>query len=921
MGWQEDIQSTRSALLTSIGEAHGTFQVLQAASNAAIRAELGLLQAELSGRMVAIARASAPGATTAGAQLWKRASAAWDAPPWLDLSPSSGLPGAGRNVRLGTIEIGVDEEGARTTLRAPLFVPLVCRGNLILEASGSELAAAHEAQLSAGFRLLSTLPPGKVRLTCIDPIGLGGTYSDLLKLSEDIRGPKFYHEDREIADALDRLTAHMSMVIQKYLHSDFSTIEEYNAQAGEIEEPYRLLLVSRFPAGFRPETAQRLYSLAENGPARGVHVLMTVDSARPKLHGVDLAGMYRYATTLVQGGGSWSVHGLSGSRVVLDRKPPTATMQAIVESANNAAASAGPVQVAFDKWIAPKSTWSFSSAEGLFVPLGRRGARDIQELKFGFEHRKHGAHHALIAGATGFGKSGLMHVIICALATHYSPEEVELYLLDLKGSEFQPYTGLPHVRVLASASEREFGVSVLEGLLKEMKRREDLFSTIAAKDFMTWRTKSGSKLPRIVLVLDEFQVLFGAQDAVANVARQHLSTLVRLGRSWGIHLILGSQTVSSDGLDGATLSNIVTRIALKLTAPNSERVLATGNIEASRLQRPGEAIFNGNLGESASNEKFQVAYVPEALPAQVAEAARARARAAALNAAPAFVFEGNKPAVASGNRLLASGGAPVGPLPRFIDIQLGAPTTVQDGHVAWRMSRQSRGNLLLLGAEEVAFNVVAAAAASLIRQTPGGAPRVRILNLTNVDDPLFTEFDEHFARVGPAWQIAADKDGCSRLIAEAHAELLRRVEAANAAAGSRVPMQPTEVLIVFGLHRGRAFEKINGRVSPATTQLVQLLVEGPEKGLHTLIWTDNYANLCRVLSGGDITEFGGKLVFDAGEAAKVFGNPSLTSTSIRLGYGLLGTSVEPDRLVKVRCYGRDSVQWLATHCVSTPTPA
>src|SRR6202008_1655275 len=93
--------------------------------------------------------------------------------------------------------------------------------------------------------------------------------------------------------------------------------------------------------------------------------------------------------------------------------------------------------------------------------------------------------HALVAGKTGSGKSTLLHALITNLALHYGPEEVELYLIDFKkGVEFKTYAvhELPHARVVAVESEREFGLSVLQRLDAELKRRGDLFRTAGGED-------------------------------------------------------------------------------------------------------------------------------------------------------------------------------------------------------------------------------------------------------------------------------------------------------------------------------------------------------------------------------------------------------------------------------------------------------
>ena len=70
----------------------------------------------------------------------------------------------------------------------------------------------------------------------------------------------------------------MENVIQKYLRNEYETIEEYNAQAGEVAEPYRVLVVANFPANFTTEAARRLVSIATSGPRCGVYTLISVDT-------------------------------------------------------------------------------------------------------------------------------------------------------------------------------------------------------------------------------------------------------------------------------------------------------------------------------------------------------------------------------------------------------------------------------------------------------------------------------------------------------------------------------------------------------------------------------------------------------------------------------------------------------------------
>ena len=151
----------------------------------------------------------------------------------------------------------------------------------------------------------------------------------------------------------------------------------------------------------------------------------------------------------------------------------------------------------------------------------------------------------LIAGRTGSGKSTLMHALITNLALHYSPDEIDLYLIDFKkGVEFKVYATyeLPHASVVAIESEREFGISVLQRLDVEMRLRADKFRDAGVQDLAGYRNAPGTPpMPRILLLVDEFQEFFVEEDKLAQEAALLLDRLVRQGRAFGVHVHLGSQ--------------------------------------------------------------------------------------------------------------------------------------------------------------------------------------------------------------------------------------------------------------------------------------------------------------------------------------------------------------------------------------------
>ena len=84
------------------------------------------------------------------------------------------------------------------------------------------------------------------------------------------------------------------------------------------------------------------------------------------------------------------------------------------------------------------------------------------------------------------GKSTLFHVMITNLALWCIPDQVEFYLVDFKkGVEFKCYATrrLPHAKVVAIESDRQFGLSVLQRVDEELRRRGDLFRGLGCPGF------------------------------------------------------------------------------------------------------------------------------------------------------------------------------------------------------------------------------------------------------------------------------------------------------------------------------------------------------------------------------------------------------------------------------------------------------
>ncbi|MCQ2875961.1 DNA translocase FtsK [Helicobacter pylori] len=232
---------------------------------------------------------------------------------------------------------------------------------------------------------------------------------------------------------------------------------------------------------------------------------------------------------------------------------------------------------------------------------------DINHKEVCFEIGKE-QNHTLICDHSGSGKSNFLHVLIQNLAFYYAPDEVQLFLLDYKeGVEFNAYTDpiLEHARLVSVASSVPYGITFLKWLCDEIQKRADRFKQFKVKDLSDYRKHE--KMARLIVVIDEFQVLFSNNKSTKAV-EGHLNTLLKKGRSYGVHLVLATQTMRGSDIDSSFKAQIANRIALPMDAEDSSSVL--GDDAACEIQKPG-GIFNNNGGHRKYHTKMSIPKAPD----------------------------------------------------------------------------------------------------------------------------------------------------------------------------------------------------------------------------------------------------------------------------------------------------------------------
>ncbi|HET6533415.1 MAG TPA: FtsK/SpoIIIE domain-containing protein, partial [Actinoplanes sp.] len=528
--------------------------------------------AALAGAAAAAGRAGAPGAA---------------GDPWDRWQPTPGRPGeAAPEVRVGRLLLPYDGD-------VPALVPLLDRGHVVVR---GDHRAGDDVVAGLVLRALGTAYPGGVRVVGYDPKHLGGGLAGFAPLAG--AGLLTFAGPGELGALLDDLVGQVRRINETVLAGEHTSVRELAVATHRRPEPWRVAVLLD-PGQLNRHERDQLDRLLRTGAACGVHLVirgLPIDPAP----GVEVINAEPGDAARISSAGDLPVR--------LDAGPPAAVLTRTSRRIADEVA-AGPAPVALASLLPPVD-WQERSATGLTAPLGDspQGA-EVRVTLSDYPP------HALIAGPSGTGKTNLIYAWMGALSARYSPDELAFYLLDFKeGVSFARFapgrrdpSWLPHVRLVGVNvnTDREFGLALLRFLGAELRRRADAAKRYEVSNLAELRAEDpDGHWPRIVAVVDEFQVLLAGRDALTTEAVNLLEDLARRGRSQGIHLVLASQDVSGiEALWGRPA--LVAQFSLRIALPRARRVLAEGNLAADSLPRY-HAVVNADSGAEVANRIVRV---------------------------------------------------------------------------------------------------------------------------------------------------------------------------------------------------------------------------------------------------------------------------------------------------------------------------
>lgn len=494
----------------------------------------------------------------------------------------------------------------------PWIMPFLGHQNVFIESNGD---ACQTLGLQFAIHALKQTAPGQLSVTVINP-ELRPEFSALSRLPDFkmlTKGPEIQAEFASLSEEIIQNDA--------LLQGRFSSLIALRKAAQQPVGRLRLVIIQDLPKEASENYISNLFTVARGAPRSGTAILFLNSSSSAKSRSIieSLKALTNFFV-ISKKGDVWSskdarFDSLQFLFPILSIQELEKNINEIQEEAKKTAA----ITIPFTEIEDINNMWSASSISNLIFNLGKSGL-DTVSVCLGDSVTQ--LHNILISGAAGKGKSNLIEVMIHSLCSRYSPDELELYLLDFKdGLTFKPYASiessswLPHAKMLGLESDRDVGLAVLKDLETERRRRAVLFgnSSDGIHDYESYRkVKVDVTLPRIVLVIDEYQKLFDINDEISEEAAFVLENLVRQGRACAIHIILASQSITGAagllGKDDRIYAQFPIRIALQNTLSESYQLLGIGNDAAAKLRVRGEAVINENYGAVESNRKFTVAY-------------------------------------------------------------------------------------------------------------------------------------------------------------------------------------------------------------------------------------------------------------------------------------------------------------------------
>lgn len=476
----------------------------------------------------------------------------------------------------------------------------------------------HSAVQNIVLQKLRSNPVLSVDVVCTDPIDRGKNMSLLLGSTEENNkiGIQIINDNEAFERKLKELLEKIDNINSKI--GTLDSVYSYNKE-NEKRISETLLVICDIDKALTENASKLLSTILVNAQRCGVSVIATssyslelIRSSFPERVRPNLGFLNFFNRNLIVNDESAHIDSKNKLKVCLDSIESDPLKQSFIEryrqKANNSS-----LDMDYSSYIVGNMS-SKDSLEGINLPIfieNATGGGKIHNFALGTTANT----HTLITGGTGSGKSSLLHTIISSIVSNYSPDDIELWLVDYGRVEFNQYINNrpPHVKLISTERTESFTFSFLDYLKDYFSKRESLFQQANVTNISEYRNKMGKEsLPRIVLIIDEFHVM--TQHCVHELRyRTILENALSEYRKFGLACIFSNQTISGlTGLTDSGLSQIRNRIAMfnKLQEMKDTLAVNYSNFDEDMIKKMERTEVGGLwYKEWTDNNDFSISYL------------------------------------------------------------------------------------------------------------------------------------------------------------------------------------------------------------------------------------------------------------------------------------------------------------------------
>lgn len=743
-------------------------------------------------------------------------------------------------ITIGHTDISVSKDTKFSSVSAPFLLPLCHNGAFLFEGDLGSMGIPNLFQLIM-LRLSLSIPLELCKFHMVDcDYGRSFAHFNSLqnpKIQKTLYGP----------DQVHGLFMEMESVMRNMYSGEmgkYSNLSDYNSSNTKSAKPYNFIFIDDFPSSCPYQALDQLKAMINNGNAMNAGIYLFINYSATNSHPRELEIDYfreHCAVITSKANGETSIGLLDifesqkHSNIVETNIPDAFDEIATLLNLEDEVIGNAPKNEFYK--ISENEIWAGVSMSEINIPVGITDKGELAIMHF---TQKNALNSALVVGSPGFGKSKFLHSLILNAALRYSPDELEMYLLDFSGVEFDVYArmNLPHAKIIAPESEREFGVNILEEIYNEGIRRERLCRDNAVDNTEALRKKNNQLIvPRILVIIDEFQELFQRNDKMSSRAYFYINNIIQKYRKFAINLVLSSQKayqVTSD----ISIDEIGNRIAFSCHPRDSILV----GLDNTSLNLPGgNFIYNDAKGAKNSNINAKTFYIEGDSKENVGDVTKAMN--VIQQAAKSHTFKQKDTIVYRSKDLPQFNPSIIKSedLPKEIRLYFGQSFAIRNSDIYVPIIGDSNDNVLIIGGETMISQEICMFTMMSAISTYRNKEKATfyVFDFLRTENPLHNYIE--------AWKgLDADIKFASKSndIVENLKNILDEIERRK----EHYSNDMKDIYIfIYAMELGQPFKAIKGNYgfeqSEAMRTLGDILREGPLMHVHTILQIDNYYNL------------------------------------------------------------------------------